>query len=315
MWAFQSFFGMFLDGMVGQVVHALSGAQPSGAWGPPPPRPSVAPSETAASETAAHDMDLRSDEVKLVEYSIVSVRRGHERILPKGIGEVMVTGSMTREGFTAWIVACYPHLHEVPPEDRRYLRVYYRVLTRWPRGRPGRGRRLAVLEGIRDAIHDLPRWPVRPAPAAPPEPSVITWDGTGTPSQVGARGRVTLTKTWNGKNYDVVLEGKLAFVSRSYGFVRHGLPRGYLPISADPLAYSCSIQQHAIWGDLSAVGNYGGRGVHVRNDKFPGYEGRATLWFPEMRYNGEVTLRCAWQTNEATDPSAWASCPGIEVVV
>jgi hypothetical protein len=314
MWAFQSFFGMFFDAMVGQVVHSLGAAQPvdRSPWnggserpGLPPPEPLAPPvpaawdpaPAAAAAEAAPQDHDLRGDDLKLVEYTIVSIRPCRERILPGGTGEIMVRGSTTREGLTAQIIADYPGRHDIPPDDRRHLRVHYRVLFRWPHKGPGQGRRINVLKGIRDAILDLKLWR-DDQPPEPPAPSLITWDGSGTPSQVGARGRVTLTKVWNGKSYDVTLEGQLTIHSRSYGYVRHGLPLGYLPVSSDPLAYTCSIQQHALWGDLSGVENYGGRGVHVRNDDFPGYEGRATLWFPEKLYNGEITLRCTWQTEE-----------------
>lgn len=325
MWAFQSFFGMFFDAMVGQVVHSLGAAQPvdrspwnGGAERPglppepgggpaarsiPPAPPSPATWEPARASTVAEAAlqadDLRGDDLKLVEYTIVSIRPCLERVLPGGSGELMVRGSTTREGLTAQIIADYPRRHEIPPEDKRYLRVYYRVLSRWPHKRPGQGRKINVLKGIRDAISDLPPWRDHPQPPEPPAPSVITWDGSGTPSQVGARGLVTLTKAWNGSSYDVTLEGRLTINSRSYGYVRHGLPPGYLPVSSDPQAYPCEVQQHATQGDLSGVNNYGGRGVHIRCDDFPGYQGRATLWFPEKLYNGEITLRCTWQTHEA----------------
>ncbi len=298
--AIQSFAGMAFDAALGQMVHAAGSALPPGGvlWSDPDPRPAARETAwDAPREEVRRDGELGTDDVKLVEHTIVCVRRGHERILPGGSGEEMVRGIMTRDGFVAWIVASYPRWHEVPPEDRRYLRVYYRVLDRWPSRRPGHGREREALEGIRDAIRDR-RWPAGPAPPAPPETSVAVWDGSGTPTQVGARGRVTLTRTRNGDGYDVLLEGTLTIHSRSYGYVRHGLPPGYLPVSTDPRAYPCEVQRHATLGDLSGVDNYGGRGVHVRSDGFPGYEGRATLWFPERDYNGEITLRCAWRTKE-----------------
>ncbi len=148
----------------------------------------------------------------------------------------------------------------------------------------------------------------RPAP-----PTVVTWDGTCTPSQVAGRGGVTLTKTPNGNGYDVTLDGKLTINSPTYGYVRHAVPPGFLPVSTDPLAYTCAVQQSATKGDTSAVGNYGGKGVHIRNDNFTGYVGRATIWFPEKFYNGEFTLRCTWKTNEATNPSTWQGCAGIKI--
>jgi len=301
--ALQSFAGLVLDAAVGRMVHAGSAAPPPAVllWSEPDPGPAVRETAWGAPREEPHrDDDLGTGDVKLVEHTIVCIRTGHERILAGGSGEEMVRGPMTRDGLVAWIVAGYPRWHEVPPEDKRYLRVYYRVLDRWPARRPGRGREDAALEGIRDAIRGWQGRPPSPSPepvSRPPASSVV-WDGTGTPTQVGARGRVTLTKARNGDGYDILLEGTLAIHSRSYGYVRHGLPPGYLPVSADPRAYPCEVQRHATLGDLSGVDNYGGRGVHVRNDSFPGYEGRATLWFPERDYNGEIALRCAWRTKE-----------------
>jgi len=151
----------------------------------------------------------------------------------------------------------------------------------------------------------------RPTPAQ----TVITWNGSCTPSQVGATGGVTISKTPNGiGGFAVTLEGTLSIYSPTYGYVRHGLPSGFLPVSTDPQAYTCSIQQNVSYGNTSGIGNYGGNGVHIRNDSTSGYAGKATLWFPEKFYNGQYTLRCTWQTNEATNPTAWQSCPGITVV-
>lgn len=149
----------------------------------------------------------------------------------------------------------------------------------------------------------------------PPPTTVITWNGACTPTQVGAAGSVTISKTSNGiGGFAVTLEGTLTIYSPTYGYTRHGLPLGFLPVSTDPTAYTCSVQQNATYGDTSGLGNYGGHGVHVRNDSTSGYTGRATLWFPEKFYNGQYTLRCTWQTNEATNPTAWQGCSGITIV-
>jgi hypothetical protein len=51
--------------------------------------------------------NLDDDMVKLVAYAIVSVRRGHERILDGGEGTLLVTGRMTRDTFTAFIIGRY----------------------------------------------------------------------------------------------------------------------------------------------------------------------------------------------------------------
>lgn len=313
MWALQSFFGTLIDATVGQMVHAFSGPRPS-----PPPwdqgrpwEPAPAPPEPPARD----DRDLQDGDLKLVRYTLVSLRRCEERILPGGTGEVMVQGGTTADSFAARIIAEYLQPDEgtgrgIPPGEERYLRVYWQVLARWPL--KCKSKKTDALKGIRDALREASREPVEPVMPVEPPPqrtSVIAWDGTGTPSQVDARGSVTLTKEWNGRNYDVTLEGTLTVESPSYGHVRHGLPPGFLPSAS----CDCAVQESATRGDLSGVDNYGGRGVHVRRDGFPGYEGRATLWFPE-RYDGEVALRCTWQTDEATDPGAWAGFPGIRIL-
>jgi len=91
---------------------------------------------------------LADDMVKLVAYTIVSLKRGQERIMDGGEGSVIVTDNMTGSAFTSWIMAKY--LQEeievpcdpagkkqradlIPSEDLKYLRVYYVVSNRWPR--------------------------------------------------------------------------------------------------------------------------------------------------------------------------------------
>ena len=51
--------------------------------------------------------NLDDDMVKLVAYAIISVRRGHERIMPGGEGTLLVVGRMTPEAFAAQTVARY----------------------------------------------------------------------------------------------------------------------------------------------------------------------------------------------------------------
>lgn len=321
-WVLQSVFGLFVDATVGQVVRALSAGPPLRSLPALPSRPSlppapagppvlslpveswrhVEPDPAPAPQSPAvwRDQDLQDDDVKLVRYSIVSLRRCHERLLKAG--QQVVTESMTGEGFAAWMVASWAasSKRKVAPEDLRYLRVTWEVIDRWPRRKKDcRGGGGGETEALREILGTLRGFSVGqiavPAPAPPGQ--AIVWDGTGTPSQVGARGRVTLTRRWNGTSYDVTLDGKLSIRSRSYGHVRHALPPGFLPVSADPRAGTCVVQRHAALGDTTALDNYGGRGVHVRRGDFPGYEGRATLWFPE-RTSGEYTLRCTWQTQE-----------------
>jgi len=146
---------------------------------------------------------LEESGVKLVEYAIVSVRRGAERILPGAGGQVMVTEAMSAETFATWIVAVYVQSRgPIPPEDRKYLRVAARVLDRWER-QPLRfeGLQLLALEGIRRAIvdccDDLPS-PVsggRARAALPAAPGVVLPAApAAAPSEEGKRVLAALKK-------------------------------------------------------------------------------------------------------------------------
>jgi hypothetical protein len=102
--------------------------------------------------------------VKLVAYTIVSVRRGAERVMtgPNAAGTVVITERMTREGLVLFLVSRY--LGSLSPEERRavrpdvrFLRVDYTVSQRWPR-EPLEFERdqVAELEGIAAALWEEP---------------------------------------------------------------------------------------------------------------------------------------------------------------
>ena len=109
---------------------------------------------------------LEDDKVNLVGYTIVSLRRGHERIMDGGEGSVIVTDSMTGEAFTSWIIAKYlqqevtvpskpkqTRAKLIPPGELKYLTVYYVVSKRWPRhGLAFEQTQVRVLKEIRDGI-------------------------------------------------------------------------------------------------------------------------------------------------------------------
>src|SRR5581483_11046176 len=73
------------------------------------------------------DTDLGDDMVKLVEYDVISVKRDHERKVHSG--RIVVTKSMTPESFAIMVTEDV----DVPPDERKLLRVSYTVLNRWPR--------------------------------------------------------------------------------------------------------------------------------------------------------------------------------------
>ncbi len=97
-------------------------------------------------------------EVKLVEYTIVSIKRCAERIITKG--EIIYSDDMSPESFATWVVALYlqdPNGEPIPHEEKKYLRVYHHVLESWPR--PDKDccddRQVDVLRGIERAIREL----------------------------------------------------------------------------------------------------------------------------------------------------------------
>jgi hypothetical protein len=103
---------------------------------------------------------LEDDMVKLVAFTIVSVRRGAERAMPGsyGAGSVVVTDRMTPDGFANWAIQRY--LGALSAEERRalqpdlqYLRVDYAVPRRWPREPlQFEKNQVAVLREVRDAL-------------------------------------------------------------------------------------------------------------------------------------------------------------------
>lgn len=96
------------------------------------------------------DKNLSDDMVKLVQWSLVSVKRDGERVFRDG--EDLVTENLTPDGFTAWVVRKYG-CDAVPLNDAMYIRVYYNVLDRWPKqDLHYESRQLRVLERIADCV-------------------------------------------------------------------------------------------------------------------------------------------------------------------
>jgi hypothetical protein len=120
----------------------------------------------------------RDETVKLVEYTIVSIKPCEERIIKKG--QVIYADDMEDDGFAAWVIARYlqgdddeghEHRHEgrgeehgegdrerdkmrwLPRSEKRYLRVYHRVLESWRRPDDcNDNRQIEVLRDIERAI-------------------------------------------------------------------------------------------------------------------------------------------------------------------
>jgi hypothetical protein len=131
------------------------------------------------------DRNLSDDMLKLVRYKILFVKRDYEAAFPEQ--EELVYDNMTDSAFTAWKVAefiqslakketkippkCgekYPPRHHKPPyredgillgfpeDDKKYLRVYYEVLERYPREKLYfEDRQLEVLEDIASGVNKI----------------------------------------------------------------------------------------------------------------------------------------------------------------
>jgi hypothetical protein len=129
------------------------------------------------------DKDLNDDQLKLVRYKILFVKRDYEVAFPER--EELVHDNISGEAFTAWKIAefiqrlskepipdkwrkkKYPKRHhgeKVPDDqfihwldedDKKYLRVYYEVLERYVREEDDT--EVDVLKDIHKAIERLPR--------------------------------------------------------------------------------------------------------------------------------------------------------------
>ncbi len=128
------------------------------------------------------DKDLRDDLLKLVRYKILFVRREYEVAFPEQ--EDIVSDNMDGDAFSAWKVAefiqdlhrgetpiparwaeqNYPsdefrngqYLTGIPHEDKKYLRVYFQVLERFPREKfKYEEQQIRVLEEIRDKVASM----------------------------------------------------------------------------------------------------------------------------------------------------------------
>ncbi len=88
---------------------------------------------------------LDDEAVKLVAYTIVSVKRGAEDVMKGNLaeGSLIVTERMSGETFATWMIGRYlqqadpedpkKQIRETIGDDLKYLRIYFVVSTRWPR--------------------------------------------------------------------------------------------------------------------------------------------------------------------------------------
>ena len=163
--------------------------------GDPEPRPAhqeVGAMDQSICYESRRDRDLRDDMLKLVRYKILFVKREYEVAFPEQ--EDLVEDNMDPTSFAAWKVAEFiQHLHRdgadlpyrwrdrnyptdrddkgeykylsqdgkrlksLPEDDKKYLRVYYEVLDRYPREKfKHEEQQIRVLEQIRDNLQPKP---------------------------------------------------------------------------------------------------------------------------------------------------------------
>ena len=98
--------------------------------------------------------DLHDDMLKLVRYKVLFVKREDERVLKEG--DELVPDNLDSTGYTAWKIAELEKTGElkgIDNKDKKYLRVYYEVLDRYPRERfKYEEDQIEVLREIRDKI-------------------------------------------------------------------------------------------------------------------------------------------------------------------
>jgi hypothetical protein len=140
------------------------------------------PLSTNGDHATGRDKDLHDDMLKLVRYKILFVRREYEHAFAEQ--EDLVSDNMDGSAFTAWKIAefiqdlhrqttrvplkwrdkNYPpreflkgdYLNGIPHEDKKYLRVYFEVLERYPREKfKYEEQQIRVLEDIRDEVARL----------------------------------------------------------------------------------------------------------------------------------------------------------------
>ena len=151
------------------------------------------------------DKDLHDDMLKLVRYKVLFVRREYEYAFPEQ--EDLVSDNMDGSAFTAWKIAefiqdlhrqttrvplkwkdkNYPprefikdgYLNGIPHEDKKFLRVYFEVLERYPREKfKYEEQQIKVLEDIRDRLSPSDTGTTT-TPPSPPSAGTSEPAGTG----------------------------------------------------------------------------------------------------------------------------------------
>lgn len=94
-------------------------------------RPGEAGGRPAGRDRADDGASMDDEEIKLVEYTIVSLKRGDEQIVDRG--QTVVSKRMSPEAFSSRLLDDVSRKRRLGSAESKQLRVYFQVLTRWPR--------------------------------------------------------------------------------------------------------------------------------------------------------------------------------------
>lgn len=109
------------------------------AWTAPagalPASPPVVETREAPMSYENRDTDLSGDDLKVVEYTIVTVQsdlKDEQRVLTSSPLLIAVSDDMRPEDFATWVVSKWlqEENHPIEHDKKRYLRVCYRVMCR-----------------------------------------------------------------------------------------------------------------------------------------------------------------------------------------
>ena len=114
------------------------------------------------------DMDLSDDQVKLVRYKVLDLRRGGENVLFSG--EELLWENMTADAYKVRVTAKFMRTAgglAIPEADLSFLRVWFEVLDRYEREKLHYDEQnLIKLQGIVDQLATIGNR-IAPPPANP----------------------------------------------------------------------------------------------------------------------------------------------------
>lgn len=165
------------DGTIDIVVGGLAGpfgsTRTTTSGGASPAAGTTSTKEAKMSDRCYDDCGTGENycEIRLFQYTIVTIRRGKEDILE--YGQKLVKEPMNECDFDSWVIADYvaDPAHHIPKGERKYLRVWSQLLKTWEKqSLHYPERQLEVLQEIAASIRNQPY---------PPEPAASQASGVG----------------------------------------------------------------------------------------------------------------------------------------